>query len=91
MGKSGNVSLGGGVHSFAVSYLETVSGEVKASDLGVPYFYVCPLVEEAITVLPLNNDEEVTLPQEMISLNVGVFLPVQCVKANFTSSHIIGL
>ena len=85
------MSMNGGVHSFAVSYLKEVSGTVKASDLGLPYFYVCPLSEEAITVRPVNNDEPVVLPASMMELNVGVFIPVQCVEAVFTSNHLVGL
>lgn len=38
--RSGNVSVVGGVHSFAVSYLKTVNGTVEAKDVDLPYFYI---------------------------------------------------
>lgn len=43
--RSGNVSGIGGVHSFAVSFVVKKSGTVKASDLGLPFFYIAPLQE----------------------------------------------
>lgn len=43
--RSGNVSGIGGIHSFAVSFMVKKSGTVKASDLGLPFFYVAPLQE----------------------------------------------
>ena len=60
--RSGNVSVVGGVHSFAVSYLKTVNGTVEAKDVDLPYFYICPLSEGALTVRCLNQNEDVVLP-----------------------------
>lgn len=40
--RSGNVSGMGGIHSFAVSFLVKKSGSVKASELGLPFFYIAP-------------------------------------------------
>ena len=62
MPRSGNVSVVGGVHSFAVSYLKTVNGTVEAKDVDLPYFYICPLSEGALTVRCLNQNEDVVLP-----------------------------
>lgn len=88
---SGNVSMGGGVHSFAVSYLKKAGGKITARDLGVPFFYVCPLVEEAIKVRPLNNEELVDVPLDMIEMNIGIFLPIQVIEIESTSEHLLGL
>lgn len=78
--RSGNVSGIGGIHSFAVSFMVKKSGTVKASDLGLPFFYIAPLQEGEVTILPLNNSEKVVLPSDFMKNNVGGFLPIQ-VKA----------
>lgn len=89
--RSGNVSVVGGVHSFAVSYLKTVNGTVEAKDVDLPYFYICPLSEGALTVRCLNQNEDVVLPATLISANIGVFLPIQVRKVVAASDIIIGL
>lgn len=90
--RSGNVSVvGGGVHSFAVSYLKTVNGTVEAKDVDLPYFYICPLSEGALTVRCLNQNEDVVLPAALISANIGSFLPIQVRKVVAASDIIIGL
>lgn len=86
-----NVSVVGGVHSFAVSYLKTVSGTVEARDMDLPYFYICPLSEGALTVRCLNQNEDVVLPAALISANIGSFLPIQVKKVVSASDIIIGL
>lgn len=49
--RSGNVSgIGGGIHSFAVSFVVKKSGTVRASDLGLPFFYIAPLQEGEVTI-----------------------------------------
>lgn len=57
--RSGNVSgIGGGIHSFAVSFVVKKSGTVKASDLGLPFFYVAPLQEGEVTITPSKQQRE---------------------------------
>lgn len=89
--RSGNVSGIGGVHSFAVSFLVKKSGSVKASDLGLPFFYIAPLQEGEVTVTPLNNNNEITLPADFMKNNVGVFLPIQVKEITSANDIIIGL
>lgn len=89
--RSGNVSGIGGIHSFAVSFLVKKSGSVKASDLGLPFFYIAPLQEGEVLVTPLNNNNEITLPADFMKNNVGVFLPIQVKEITSANDIIIGL
>lgn len=89
--RSGNVSGLGGIHSFAVSFLVKKSGSVKASDLGLPFFYIAPLQEGEVTITPLNNSEKVTLPSDFMKNNVGGFLPIQLKEVESANDIIIGL
>lgn len=90
--RSGNVSgIGGGIHSFAVSFVVKKGGTVKASDLGLPFFYVAPLQEGEVTITPLNNSEKVTLPSDFMKNNVGGFLPIQVKEVTSANDIIIGL
>lgn len=90
--RSGNVSgIGGGIHSFAVSFVVKKSGTVRASDLGLPFFYISPLQEGEVTITPLNNNEKVTLPSDFMKNNVGGFLPIQVKEITSANDIIIGL
>lgn len=89
--RSGNVSGMGAIHSFAVSFVARKSGVVKASDLGLPFFYIAPLNEGDIEILPLNNNEKITLPSAFVKNNIGVFLPIQVTEAESAGELIIGL
>lgn len=89
--RSGNVSGMGSIHSFAVSFVTRKSGVVKASDLGLPFFYIAPLNEGNIEILPLNNNEKVTLPSAFVKNNIGSFVPIQVTEVESESSLIIGL
>ena len=91
VGKTANVGALGGVHSFAVSFLKTAKGNVKSSDFDLPFFYIAPLTEGSVTVLPLNSNEEVTLPAEFVKMNVGCFIPVQVREVKSDNNVIIGL
>lgn len=90
--RSGNVSgLSGGIHSFAVSFVVKKSGTVKASELGLPFFYIAPLQEGEVTILPLNNSEKVVLPSDFMKNNVGGFLPIQVKEVESVNDLILGL
>lgn len=89
--RSGNVSGIGGIHSFAVSFLVKKSGTVKASDLGLPFFYIAPLQEGEVTITSLNSNDEITLPAGFMKNNVGGFLPIQVKEVTSANDIIIGL
>ena len=89
--RSGNVSGIGGIHSFAVSFLVKKSGTVKASDLGLPFFYIAPLQEGEVTITSLNSNDEITLPADFVKNNVGGFLPIQVKEVTSANDIIIGL
>lgn len=61
--RSGNVSGIGGVHSFAVSFMVKKSGTVKASELGLPFFYVAPLREGEVTITPPSSRRSIRYPK----------------------------
>lgn len=42
VGKTANVGALGGVHSFSVSFLKTVKGNVKSSDFDLPFSILHP-------------------------------------------------
>lgn len=77
--------------SFAVSFVVKKSGTVKASDLGLPFFYIAPLQEGEVTITPLNNNEKVTLPSDFVKNNVGGFLPIQLKEVESVNDLILGL
>jgi len=89
--RSGNVSGIGGIHSFAVSFLVKKSGTVKASDLGLPFFYIAPLQEGEVTIIPLNGNDKITLPSDFMKNNVGGFLPIQVKEVTSANDLILGL
>lgn len=89
--RSGNVSGIGAIHSFAVSFVVKKSGTVKASDLGLPFFYIAPLQEGEVTITPLNNNEKIVLPSDFMKNNVGGFLPIQVKEVTSANDLILGL
>lgn len=91
--KQGVVSGLNTIHSFSCSFVKTGSGTLTAAEFGLPYFFVAPLANGALTVHPFNNDadDDITLPAEFVEANIGSFIPIQVTKVEATGDIMIGL